>query len=93
MIRDAQALKALFTDPGAQAAIKEIEEHRFSDMTVDLGKGPEEFSVTRMPSGDFRIVNGNDPGLVQSIKMSFTTRRQPWPRTFPRGITIRSSRM
>ena len=62
LIRDAQALKALFTDPGAQAAIKEAEEHRFSDMTVDLGNGPQEFSVTKMPSGDFRIVNSNDPG-------------------------------
>lgn len=62
ILRDASALKALFTDPAVAAAKAEAREHYFSEVSVDLGQGPQTFNITRMPSGDFRFINNDDPG-------------------------------
>ena len=62
ILREASALKALFTNPEVAIACAEAKQHYFSNLVVDLGQGPHEFHVTRMPSGDFRMVNSEEPG-------------------------------
>lgn len=62
ILRDAAALKALFTDPGARAALAEAETEHFSSLSLDLGQGKSEFNISKMPTGHFRIVNSEDPG-------------------------------
>lgn len=62
IIRDANSLKGLFLSPEVAAARAEADQHSSADVTVDLGRGPEEFHVTKMPSGDHRLTSSNDPG-------------------------------
>ena len=62
IIRDANALKAFFMDPAVAAARSRLDKNSFTDTELDLGSGPQSFRVTKMPSGDYRFVNMEDPG-------------------------------